>query len=368
MVKMNVQLQIYKIQQYLADHGLDPEQIDVAAEIDRTLSLPENIKNIAENFGITIEKEPGADDYCLFLQEKCELDCDAESCEMFNAEKCAGTVEPCPVEKEGRGKIFCYRDLLVQEEDTEDQEEEEEDITPHKKKHQGKSVNYGITLYFIEGMFGAKKPAGVSIIFLITDLITGFVKPEKVFDVGREIEKVLSRNDPVISFVKMCINANTGKTRCYDDAVKILLPAGSPFITKKRKSISIRKQTQLALYEFLKGETKIKPGVIDTITPDVIPPAIGFFESVRDFFRDELADDQWFGQFEYIESELSECDAGDITTADEINAGDFVFEMGELQSATIKYFGQYHSQRKKLVMRIYPEFNQNGLRALLVKR
>jgi hypothetical protein len=354
MTKMNVQLQIYKIQQYLADHGLDPESIDVAAEIDRTLSLPENIKNIAGNFGITIEKEPGADDYCLFLQEKCELDCDAESCEMFDAEKCAGTVEPCPVEKEGRGKIFCYRDLLVQKEEDTGQEEEEEDITPHKKKHQGQSVNYGITLYFIEGMFGAKKPAGVSIIFLITDLIAGFVKPERAFDIGRDIEKILSKNAPIVSFVRMCINANTGKTRCYNDA--------------RAAGIAIRKQTQLALYEFLKGETKIKPGVFDTITPDVIPPAIGFFESVRDFFRDELLDDQWFGQFEYIESELSECDAGDITTADEINAGDFVFEMGELQSATIKYFGQYHSQRKKLVMRIYPEFDQSGLRALLVKR
>lgn len=357
MAKMNVQLQIYKIQQYLSDHGLDPESIDVAAEIDRTLSLPENIKNIAQLYGITIEKEPGEDDYCLFLSEKCELDCDAESCEMFNTEKCAGTVEPCPAVKEGRGKIFCYRDLMVMDEDDDTgQEDEEEDITPHKRKHQGQSVNYGITLYFIEGMFGAKKPAGVSIIFMITDLIAGFVKPEKIFDVGREIEKVLSRNDPVISFIRMCINANTGKTRCYNDA--------------RAAGVSIRKQTQLALYEFLKGEIKIKPGpgVFDTITKDTIPPAIGFFESIRDFFRDELSDDQWFGQFEYIESELSECDAGDITTADEINAGDFVFEMGELQSATIKYFGQYTRSRKKLVCRIYPEFDQSGLKALLMKR
>jgi hypothetical protein len=198
-------------------------------------------------------------------------------------------------------------------------------------------------------MFGAKKPAGVSIIFLITDLLTGRVKPEKIFDVGREIEKILSKNAPIVSFVRMCINAGTGKTRCYDDA--------------RAAGVAIRKQTQLALYEFLKNESKIK---MPEITPGAIPPAFGFFESIRDFFRDQLADDQWFGQFEYIESDLSECDAGDITSAGEIEAGDFVFEMGELQTATIKYFGHYHKASKKLVCRIYPEFDQDGLRRLLL--
>jgi hypothetical protein len=353
-MKMNVKLQIYKISQYLADHGLDPEVIDVSAEIDRTLSLPENIKNISELYGVTIEKEPGADDYCLFLQEKCELECDAESCEMFNAEKCAGAVEPCPAEKEGRGKIFCYRDLLIYEDIEEEMDAEEDDEFSEYKKRKGRSgqhPGYGVTLYFIEGMFGAKKPAGVSIIFLIMDLIAGKVKPDKAFDVGREIEKILSKNAPIVSFVRMCINAGTGKTRCYDDA--------------RAAGVAIRKQTQLALYEFLKGESSIK---MPEITPGAIPPAFGFFESIRDFFRDELSTDPYFGQFEYIESDLSECDAGDISTAVEIDAGDFVFEMGELQSATIKYFGHYHSQRKKLVCRIYPEFNQSGLKALLVKR
>jgi hypothetical protein len=104
MTKMNIQLQIYKIQQYLSDHGLDPEQIDVAAEIDRTLSLPENIKNIAGNFGITIRDfaDTNADDYCVFLSEKCELDCDAESCEMFNAEKCGPSWRTCTREASKR--------------------------------------------------------------------------------------------------------------------------------------------------------------------------------------------------------------------------------------------------------------------------
>lgn len=254
------------------------------------------------------------------------------------------------VEKEGRGKIFCYRDLLIMEE-IEEEEEEEEDERSEYKRRKGRQGHpgYGVTLYFIEGMFGAKKPAGVSIIFMIVDLLAGRVKPEKMFDVSRDIEKILSKNAPIVSFVRMCLNAGTGKTQCYNDA--------------RAAGIAIRKQTQLALYEFLKNESKIK---IPEITPGAIPPAFGFFESIRGFFRDELGDNDWFGQFEYIESDLSECDANDITSAGEIEAGDFVFEMGELQTATIKYFGHYHKATKKLYARIYPEFDTEGLRRLLL--
>jgi hypothetical protein len=351
-MKMNVQLQIYKIQQYLSDHGLDPEQIDVAAEIDRTLSLPENIKNIAQNFGITIEKEPGSDDYCLFLSEKCEVDCDAESCEMFSAEHCAGTVEPCPPEKDSPGKIFCYRDLLIYEDIEEEMDAEQDDeFSEYKKRrHHQAPPGYGVTLYFIEGIFhGIKKPSGVSIVFQIIDAIASRVKGSKQFDVARSIERLILKRDPIISFVKMCINAGTGKTRCYNDA--------------RAAGVAIRKQTQLALYEYLKSEIEIPE-----ITPGVIPPAFGFFESVRDFFRDELSDDEWFGQFEYIESDLSECDASDISSAGIVDAGDFVFEMGELESATLKYFGHYHAETEQLICRIYPGFDQSGLRALLRHR
>ncbi len=349
---MNRELQIYKIQEYLVKNGFDPEQIDVAAELDSSLTLPENMALIAEKYGIDTGEQPGEYEYCQFLSEKCELKCDAESCELFKSERCAGQVEPCPAES-GPGRIFCYRDLLIMEEEEEEEENDElQDETPHGGRGKS-SPGYGVTLYFIEGIFTAKrKQSGISIMFDIINTIAGHVKTDKQFDVSRAIEKLIITTSPIVSFVEKCINAGTGKTRCYNDA--------------RAAGVAIRKQTQLALYEYLAAKEET-PDLSD-MTPEDIPPAYDFFERVREFIRDELMDDQYFGQFEYIENELSECDASDIQSAGEVDPGDFVFEMGELQSATIKYFGHYRRKTRQIIMRIYPEFNDAGLEAILNKR
>jgi len=249
-------------------------------------------------------------------------------------------------------KIFCYRDLLISPE-YEDKGGMGE--TPHGGKAKNPRPGYGVTLYFIEGLYKTKPGTGIVGIFQIVDIITPFLKTKNTFDVSRGVEKLLLTNNPIVQFVKMCINTGTSKSRCYTDA--------------RAAGIAVRKQNQLALYEYLKEQIAPEPEPERTREPEParvrIPPPYAFFESVRDFIRDEFMNDEFFGQLEYIESDLSECDASDIESADEFETGDFIFEMGQLETATLKYFGHYHRRKNKLVMRIYPEFDEDGLKDIL---
>jgi len=53
---MNFEMQVYNIQRFLADNGYDPEQIDVPAYIDKTLSLDQNRKLFAKKLGIPLNQ------------------------------------------------------------------------------------------------------------------------------------------------------------------------------------------------------------------------------------------------------------------------------------------------------------------------
>jgi len=255
-------------------------------------------------------------------------------------------------------KIFCYRDLLIYEDIEEEMDAEQDDERSEYKKRKaqrGGMPNFGVTLYFIEGLYKTKPGTGIVGIFQIVDIITPFLKTKNTFDVSRGVEKLLLTNNPIVQFVKMCIDAGTSKTQCYTDA--------------RAAGIAVRKQNQLALYEYLKEQTAPEPEPERTREPEParvrIPPPYAFFETVRDFIRDELMNDEFFGQLEYIESDLSECDASDIESTGEFETGDFIFEMGQLETATLKYFGHYHRRKNKLVMRIYPEFDEDGLKSVL---
>jgi hypothetical protein len=208
---------------------------------------------------------------------------------------------------------------------------------------------WGVTLYFVIGK-PEEQPGNISGIFGIIEAIAGHITENRRFDVGRAIEKLFQRSDPVLEFLRMCIQSGVPKTRCYFDA--------------RTSGLKIRKQTALALYEYLKLEQEITEPHKGNI-----PPSSAFFEKVQDYFVDALADDDYFQQFSYLRSDLSECDVSDISTTDERNLkdGDFVFEIGELDSARFLYYGHFNG-RKFTTLKLYDAFPITGLVRLLQRR
>jgi hypothetical protein len=197
-------------------------------------------------------------------------------------------------------KIFCFRDNLEGE----------------KYKY------YGVTLYFVEGAKTILR-----------------VKPERISEVKAAIVKLVRRDDPIIVFVRTCISAGIGKTRCYFDA--------------KRAGIAIRKQTQLALYELISHEEKEQ--TTEEIYED-IKANLWLYERVQQHFADEL---ELYMGMGYDSSGLSECEA-----PTEVEPGDFVFEIGRLQRAKIAYWGHYR-RGVWLDINIFGEFDLDKLEAIL---
>jgi len=54
---MNKSLQTHVIKKILEKHGIDSQAIDLEAEIDGSLTLPENVRNICEKYGLSTPKE-----------------------------------------------------------------------------------------------------------------------------------------------------------------------------------------------------------------------------------------------------------------------------------------------------------------------
>jgi hypothetical protein len=253
----------------------------------------------------------------------------------------------------------CYRDLLqANEEDYEDQEDDDKDSEYYTKKHHGMPSGFGITLYFVAGGISQPQKELSDLIFQYFPAIFDAVKslgrllqgksPASVKRLEKAIPKLLAGNDPIVQFMRNCIAGDTNQEKCLT--------------LSKQAGISISRQTAQTLYKYLKLETEITREPVQMPALKEAPPPAGNFDMyarVQDFFEEELSLDDWFSQFEYIRSDLSECSEHDITSTGEIEQNDFIFEIGELESATLKYFGRYHAG--KLVARIYPEFDQRGL-------
>jgi len=108
-------MQVQNIKEFLVKHGYDPQEIDVEAHIDPTLSLGENKKEFARLLKIsttqtgssgrvraTSGKEWGRaakrevdTQYCDWLADNCEGHCNNGACRVFVKSGCSGTVEPC---------------------------------------------------------------------------------------------------------------------------------------------------------------------------------------------------------------------------------------------------------------------------------
>jgi hypothetical protein len=192
--------------------------------------------------------------------------------------------------------------------------------------------------------------------------IIGHVTRKREKDVATAILRLIDADHPVIQFVRMCIAANTRKTRCYFDARK----AGT----------AVRKQVQLALYDYLKS--KEAPPVVSVycyrdnlgthgsnyvgVTLYFIEEAEqDFFEEVREYIADEL---ETYTGLEYERSPLSTCDAEDIRIVSDVEDTDFVFEVGDLKSGKFKYWGYWH-EKKWNRLQIFEDFDIIGLTRLL---
>lgn len=114
---MNYEMQVYNIQQFLVNNGYDPEQIDVAAYVDPTLSLSENKKLFAQKLNIPLSqrgtgmqqgseqrymqqsrkraKQEADEIYCGYLSDNCEQSCNNNACKAYRKIGCPGTVDPC---------------------------------------------------------------------------------------------------------------------------------------------------------------------------------------------------------------------------------------------------------------------------------
>jgi hypothetical protein len=197
-------------------------------------------------------------------------------------------------------KIFCFRDNL-----------------------EGEKYRYfGVTLYFIEG---AKNVL--------------HVKPERLAGVSKAIAKIILADNPVVAFIDTCIRAGIGKTRCYFDA--------------RKAGVAIRKQNQLALYNYLLQK---KPVDAEEAYAE-IQANEGFYEHVQDYFADELS--MYMGGMMYERSGLSKCEA-----PTEVEPGDFIFEIGRLQSGHIEYDGHYRDGGW-LFLDIFDDFDTDGLERIL---
>jgi hypothetical protein len=202
-------------------------------------------------------------------------------------------------------------------------------------------------------------------LFDIFESLIKHVTPGRREPVARAILKLIEKDHPVVQFVRMCIAANTGKTRCYFDA--------------RKAGVSVRKQVQLALYEYLKSEKAPPPVSVfcyrDSLEAKgmeyygitlyfIEKEAFGFFGDVQEHFASQL---ELYMGLTYEPSDLSTCDASDIIVVSSVEDHDFVFEIGEKDSAKIAYWGYWHAGRWDR-LHIFDDFDTVTLTRLLRKR
>jgi len=206
---------------------------------------------------------------------------------------------------------------------------------------------------------------------------------KETFEIAESIKNLIAENDIIIQFVRMCINAGTGKTKCYDDAHDTPHPHPTPH----RKHVSIRKKVQLALYEYLKPleeeeeeipeeEMPPQPLIIfcyrDMVAGDyqnyygvnlyfIEYEKMPFFEEVQDHFADQI--EHYMG-LTYSKSLLSTCEADEMSVSDPAEF-DFVFEVKQLKREHFQYWGHWHNGTWKPATHVFPQFDRMTLTTIL---
>jgi hypothetical protein len=170
-----------------------------------------------------------------------------------------------------------------------------------------------------------------------------------------EIKRLMRNRPDVVAYARYSINNGIGPTESY----------------KKKGALKVRKQNYLALYKWLKTQprvfcyrdlTEYKGINLYFIEKKPMPE---FFEAVQDFFADEF--EMNYGGMVYEKSGLSECTIDDIEVVSDVSGRDFVFDIGNLNTGKIQYWGHWH-RRKWAVLNIYSTFQLPVLNAILKGR
>lgn len=92
----------------------------------------------------------------------------------------------------------------------------------------------------------------------------------------------------------------------------------------------------------------------------------GFFNDVREHFADQF--ERYFGNMDYERSDQSECSVEETNKdPDDIMERDFIFDIGNLKSAQLQYWG--HWQKNHFVgLNIFDEFDTGKLERILMRR
>jgi hypothetical protein len=212
--------------------------------------------------------------------------------------------------------LYCYRDLI-----------------------DGENYEYfGCTLYFNWegsqlGGTGQRKITDSFSVPRVFDLISALndiVKGKGHNDAVRAIIKWVSKSSPIVQFFYNCIDSGTGQERCLALA--------------KRAGIKYRRQNALGLYKILSLEREFQHEEDESPPSEkTVDPPYDLYEQLQEYFSDEL--ELWLGLI-YTRSELSECEPDfEEIDPDNLQHGDFVFEIGERKTATFRYWGHWHTDR-----------------------
>ena len=190
---------------------------------------------------------------------------------------------------------------------------------------------WGVTLYFCEpgvtkGQQELNRFMNVPRVFDTARELSNIVKGKGQKRIINAIQNILQRRDPIIQMVYNCIAGGITPNRC----LKLSKTAG----------ISVMRQAGFALYKYLQLEQEFRNEPMEAPQEEIKTPIpYAFFESVREFFVDQLADEEYYGRFDYERYPLNE--STDPSLDFELHPDDFIFEIGEFDSAKIIYYGHY---------------------------
>jgi hypothetical protein len=171
-----------------------------------------------------------------------------------------------------------------------------------------------------------------------------------------EAKNLIRKNHPIVAFTRMGIDEGWSKTEIYDRA--------------RASGIKVRKQNALGLYDYLIEQPRVfvyrDTGDYMGVTLYFVEkkPLYGFFAGIQEFFIEMC---ETFLGMTYEPSGLSEGTVDDIIAVSDVSGRDFVFEIGDLGTGTIRYWGHWH-RRQWSSLRIFPEFETPVLSELLRER
>ena len=246
--------------------------------------------------------------------------------------------------------LYAYRDILRS---PDEQYSSSDDKTPYGRHTR---PGYGVTLYFAEGdIVNAQRRISDSFsithIFDLASAIATIISGKGRSEAARGIQAWMNRNDPIVQFFRMCIDSGTGSSRCLSLA--------------KQAGYKYRRQNALGLYNVLKLEREFQIAEPQPEQPKpTVEPPYDLYAAVQDHFADQFENDEYFQQFDYQRSDLSAAGIDEVDV--DLEPGDFVFEVGELESARFKYWGHYHAETRKFgPLHMYSGFDMQLLFRLL---